>query len=438
MAGLAHEEKRVRDVAFEVLSQDGPPGLGATAAARAAIDRWGWREAFDFPHRINRFPLDGETVDWVLDHFEAEGADEDDGIPGYLYRELHHWLLKATGEVREARGERLKALARLAGVGASEAVPPAAEAMPPRTAPELFAEIEAVVAEAGAKARASDAFPHDEVSRLEALVPGLRDAPRAGEVVPKVREWLEDGLEGEDPDSFWRVGTAILAAGELRLDDAIPALLDCFDEDGDWINEAISSALARMGTPSAAERITDLYADGSWAKRLYLLGALERLRFSALEDRLPRLLEGEAEDDLRVRLAYILALYGTPKAVIRADGIAAEDPDDVERLEVASILYAQDVLAGNPPTARRARWLGWLEAEERRQKARLRLPLNSGRLPAAGKPFPPLPAATAIGRTPRGLPLPAPVQRAAPKVGRNDPCPCGSGRKFKKCCERNG
>jgi hypothetical protein len=25
--------------------------------------------------------------------------------------------------------------------------------------------------------------------------------------------------------------------------------------------------------------------------------------------------------------------------------------------------------------------------------------------------------------------------RAAPKVGRNDPCPCGSGKKYKKCCE---
>lgn len=24
--------------------------------------------------------------------------------------------------------------------------------------------------------------------------------------------------------------------------------------------------------------------------------------------------------------------------------------------------------------------------------------------------------------------------RSSPKVGRNDPCPCGSGRKFKKCC----
>ncbi len=25
-------------------------------------------------------------------------------------------------------------------------------------------------------------------------------------------------------------------------------------------------------------------------------------------------------------------------------------------------------------------------------------------------------------------------RRAEPKVGRNDPCPCGSGKKYKKCC----
>jgi preprotein translocase subunit SecA len=27
-----------------------------------------------------------------------------------------------------------------------------------------------------------------------------------------------------------------------------------------------------------------------------------------------------------------------------------------------------------------------------------------------------------------------PVQREEPKVGRNDPCPCGSGKKYKRCC----
>jgi SEC-C motif-containing protein len=29
---------------------------------------------------------------------------------------------------------------------------------------------------------------------------------------------------------------------------------------------------------------------------------------------------------------------------------------------------------------------------------------------------------------------PAPVKSNAPKVGRNDPCPCGSGKKYKHCC----
>ena len=26
------------------------------------------------------------------------------------------------------------------------------------------------------------------------------------------------------------------------------------------------------------------------------------------------------------------------------------------------------------------------------------------------------------------------IRRQGPKVGRNDPCPCGSGSKYKKCC----
>lgn len=41
----------------------------------------------------------------------------------------------------------------------------------------------------------------------------------------------------------------------------------------------------------------------------------------------------------------------------------------------------------------------------------------------SNKPWPPEPL----------LPIET-VVRASPKVGRNDPCPCGSGKKFKKCC----
>ncbi|VGO15967.1 hypothetical protein PDESU_04556 [Pontiella desulfatans] len=44
-----------------------------------------------------------------------------------------------------------------------------------------------------------------------------------------------------------------------------------------------------------------------------------------------------------------------------------------------------------------------------------------------------------MGAPPPGMdlpqaPKPTPIRKNVPKAGRNDPCPCGSGRKYKKCC----
>ncbi len=43
-------------------------------------------------------------------------------------------------------------------------------------------------------------------------------------------------------------------------------------------------------------------------------------------------------------------------------------------------------------------------------------------------------AESGIGVSRPGRPAEQPVKREEPKVGRNDPCPCGSGKKYKKCC----
>lgn len=47
----------------------------------------------------------------------------------------------------------------------------------------------------------------------------------------------------------------------------------------------------------------------------------------------------------------------------------------------------------------------------------------------ARRPAPVLPTASLTAPT-------TPVHYSEPKTGRNDPCPCGSGKKFKKCCGR--
>ncbi len=58
-------------------------------------------------------------------------------------------------------------------------------------------------------------------------------------------------------------------------------------------------------------------------------------------------------------------------------------------------------------------------------------------LPAGGAPVAPASVGEMIRprpQEPAETPAAKPYQKEGPKVGRNDPCPCGSGKKYKKCC----
>jgi preprotein translocase subunit SecA len=64
------------------------------------------------------------------------------------------------------------------------------------------------------------------------------------------------------------------------------------------------------------------------------------------------------------------------------------------------------------------------------------IPMIGGGEPQEVPPAAPTPAGVAAAPIPRRAPLPepaAPFVRADRKVGRNEPCPCGSGKKFKHC-----
>ena len=63
------------------------------------------------------------------------------------------------------------------------------------------------------------------------------------------------------------------------------------------------------------------------------------------------------------------------------------------------------------------------EAERQRMEAQA----NAGQPAGEGG------EATGASGAPPRVPRPATVKREAPKVGRNDPCPCGSGKKYKNC-----
>jgi len=61
------------------------------------------------------------------------------------------------------------------------------------------------------------------------------------------------------------------------------------------------------------------------------------------------------------------------------------------------------------------------------------LPGQPGQAPVAARPAGSLQMEGSEPETPR---IELPIKRELPKAGRNDPCPCGSGKKFKSCCGR--
>ncbi len=95
--------------------------------------------------------------------------------------------------------------------------------------------------------------------------------------------------------------------------------------------------------------------------------------------------------------------------------------DNLERSTVSLFFRAE--LA--PPPERKEPELDKLEVTHKEVSA-----YQEGPAPAA--------AQQASGPASEGPTGARTVQREAPKVGRNDPCPCGSGKKYKKCCGAAG
>ncbi len=103
------------------------------------------------------------------------------------------------------------------------------------------------------------------------------------------------------------------------------------------------------------------------------------------------------------------------------------EPDEIEEPDVKAALLGSVARLAVPEPVRKevpglaGAFLAWLETEGR---------LGGGRLLGAYS------AALRDGYADASSGKPRPVVRAGSKIGRNDPCPCGSGKKYKKCCMR--
>lgn len=244
----------------------------------------------------------------------------------------------------------------------------------------------------------SDLPPWRELARrttacrpdVERLVRALREVPP-----PEVQTALETAAREGAWEEAQGLLLATVAAGQAS--DPEPLLRVMPHLDAGW--EVVAALVGKV--PGDATRKVELLLEGVATRRLGIDWEIEALRLAVA------LLEGDAR--------------AAPPELRRALRVTSRSGEISEEL---APLLAEAVLVTGDADAR-ALTRAWEDGEDQQQSWLAATREEAARPLLEALPAEPPPKVTA-GFT---------LRRSVEKVGRNDPCPCGSGKKFKKCCE---
>jgi len=387
-----------------MFSEDRDPGLDVTTAALTVIDRLGISEAFEFPHMVAHLAIDEVGITWALEKVATLG---DTNAASHFLR----WVCKRApvallrqriAEIESAAAGKFKDFPRL--------ITPARQRLEYHDLPaqECLSRLHDVLE----RCDEGKEFPHALIDEARLLCRRLvEEGDTHTELKRRTQEWLSFDFGEEHSPRHWFSGIAIELAGMLGFQPTIPRLIEHFDYDWDWWNESIQKSIRQMRTPGTLELCAALYPSLEWHGRLYLTDVFESPRIPEIEPTLSKLLEDEDDDDLRVHLASALAVLGTPSSQLKARAVYEECLGDPERFAIAEILYHQFVIQGIEE-AELKQWCAKMDRFRRMDAEPSTL-------------FSKFQNAPLISNN---------ILSANFKAGRNDPCPCGSGKKYKKCC----
>ncbi|MBI5491249.1 MAG: SEC-C domain-containing protein [Deltaproteobacteria bacterium] len=259
---------------------------------------------------------------------------------------------------------------------------------------------------------ADGAEPEDAAPAL----PAAEGSPDPGptlpaELIEKVRAAMDRRYESDDEDAdeigFDRDDLATVAAvlNHCTTADHLGALCEAVSGD---VFRWTATVLARGVTAGCAEEVQPLaacFARTAPDTRYQFLWATTLLRL------------GRRDEALAAMASY--QPVGRPESIrhhIRSAMLLADGGDD----------------AAAEGQLRALLGLRWLSRDAREETSRALAPIL--RRTKRGAEATSMLDELAAKRMARLLRKPLPARRIAPKVGRNDPCPCGSGRKYKKCC----
>jgi SEC-C motif len=403
--GLLHADKNVRFACLGYFADCFSRNRKVMPVVIEALEHFGRADAFTYTHPVAGLAQTEETIRWVVGELNDRPRNTD---PERNYAKSLGRLLCHADPTLLLPHEK----AILGSPGFSpEFVKPFTYGLELSTwaGDALWRELETICEEGRDKVYTRDVRYHEAKQIVEALArEGERHAER---MMSLLRTEVGDY---EDDPMKWMESLVVSLAGGLRHEPAVPLIVGKLHREGEVSSEECHCALVKIGTDSVVRTILRDYPTAGGHFRLYAPGVLGHIHTDLAVAACIQLLGEERDLEQQNWLAQSLVGHFSHEGNEVARGVLLEDSylfDLKCALVPACTLTGQDF----PELDQ------WRKEIEETMKPK----------PLPQRPVPQTP--------PTKIPSAVPPSRLRPvtvkqKAGRNDPCPCGSGKKYKKCC----
>ena len=441
IAALTHEDFIVRSVGLDLLIQCRAGDLDASRQAIRSLETYGVQDAFYNFKSLSALPLDEENAERLMAFCATnEAQSPGEGLP----ENLIYWLLHKPplAFVRDHCGEiHSIAASCLDYFSEKEIDRQIAEREGFDSIPhsELLARLDRFPVDCSAFVEDYPFSLVDEASRLIkslCAIPDLRptlESRATAWIALPISENAPEPAAGEPPivDNYWLVFFGLVLAGNLGLVQTIPQLLKLLEENPADIYETVQETLEEMNSLETLRIWEPHFSSLSWDSRVCLTSCCERISEPGVEDLIERLLQSETDSLIQIFLVTALSVQPSDRATSRCVEFYREHEREEETYRIAENLYARHKLLGrdHPDLDR------WRTHCERHRDEMISMMTFKPTF-ADDENDEDFDDAPLLGRD--GFPpydtQPREPYIAPPKHNRNDPCPCGSGKKYKKCC----
>jgi hypothetical protein len=413
--GLLHSEKIARQEASSYFSSAFSRDAEVMPLAIEALEVYGRRQAFQYTHGLADLTQSLDTVRWLVHEIQNDPRSFVE-FHAY-YRSLSHALCNADPRIVAPHIYMI-----FNARGFDRRYAPIIE----RRIEQMNWDADRCWSELHAAFTVDEETDETHFARANPIVDAL--APQGGAYVDQILEMLGVDLPEYADDSELAFDASLARlAGLMRLENAVPSLAKRLKTLPTECSIPYIHALVQIGTDEVVEAVAQSWRDADFVHRLDAASVLERVHNDASARILFELLSAETDRRNKTVIAHSLLAQLTPEAIEPVRQLVRTREYDERHSDLMFQLVSVSALVGVDFPEYRA-WKR--EAETRQAEVERKMwQVFEGCLRD--------PRAANTSRTEqfdKWQRQSAPIRRDKGCVGRNDPCPCGSGKKFKRCC----